>query len=83
VKKRLMRMLLLGAAGVIGRQIQKRFRQGALAGHSRGESVPRAEPTATPFEAHVRADEVTYEPDDPAPRDPDDPNEPFSGRALQ
>jgi NAD(P)-dependent dehydrogenase (short-subunit alcohol dehydrogenase family) len=78
VKKRLMRMLLLGAAGVIGRQIQKRFgRQGAPASHG----LP-AERTATPFEAQVRGDAVTYEADDPKPRDPNDPNEPFSGRAL-
>jgi hypothetical protein len=74
-------MLLLGAVGVIGRQIQKRFGKGAPASH--GHGAPHAEPTATPFEAHVRGDAVTYEADDPAPRDPDDPNEPFSGRALQ
>jgi hypothetical protein len=80
VKKRLMRMLLLGAVGVIGRQIQKKL-QGAPA--SGGHGAHRAEPNATPFEAHVRGDAVTYEADDPAPRDPDDPNEPFSGRALQ
>ena len=70
MKKRLMRMLLLGAAGVIGRQ-------GAPASHG----LP-TERTATPFEAHVRGDAVTYEADDPKPRDPNDPNEPFSGRAL-
>jgi uncharacterized membrane protein YebE (DUF533 family) len=81
MRKRLMRMLLLAAVGVVGRQIQKKFQQQeAPVAHRHGAD---ASPTAAPFEAHTSGDSVTYEPDDPAARDPSDPNEPFSGRALR
>jgi hypothetical protein len=81
MRKRLIRMLLLAAVGVVGRQIQKRFRQqGATTSHRHAAD---AAPTAAPFEAHTHGESVTYEADDPTPRDPNDPNEPFSGRTLQ
>jgi hypothetical protein len=75
-------MLLLAAVGVVGRQIQKKFQQQRPAASHR-HGVSDAEPMAAPFEAHVQGDSVTYQADDPTPRHPDDPNEPFSGRALQ
>jgi hypothetical protein len=81
MRKRLLRMFLVAAVGVVGRQIQKKFqRQGATASHGAGAD---ASPTATPFEARTRGDSVTYEAEDRSPRDPDDRSEPFSGRALQ
>lgn len=81
MRKRLMRMLLLAAVGVVGRQIQKKFQQQGATTSPRHDTDTA--PTAAPFEAHTRGDSVTYEADDPTPRDPNDLNEPFSGRTLQ
>jgi hypothetical protein len=81
MRKRLMRTLLLAAVGVVGRQIQKKFQQQGTATSHRHSAD--AAPTAAPFEAQAHGDSVTYSADDPTPRDPNDPNEPFSGRTLQ
>jgi hypothetical protein len=76
-----MRVLLLALAGVVGRQIKRKFQEqhDATDGH-RG---PDAKPTAAPFEAHVEGDAVHYEPANPTARDPDDPDEPFGGQPLR
>ena len=78
MRQRLMRMLLLAGVGFVGRQIQKKLKQG-----SDGDAAPAANPTAAPFEAHVEGDSVQYEPTNPVERDPKDPDEPFGGSPVR
>ena len=74
--KRLKRLLLLATAGFIAKQIRSRLKQ------PQGEG-PDADPTATPFDAHVQGDSVQYETASPAARDPRDPDEPFGGQPMR
>ena len=82
MRQRLTRMLLLAMAGVVGRQIKRKFDQ-QKHDDATGNEAPRAKPTAAPFEAHVEGDSVHYEAANPTERDPNDPDEPFGGRPLR
>ncbi|MDX6599494.1 MAG: hypothetical protein QOE87_3381 [Gaiellales bacterium] len=79
MRQRLKRMFLLAAVGFAGKQIRKKFLQKRDA----GRGVPDANPSAAPFETHVRGDSVHYAATNPAERDPRDPDEPFGGEPLR